>query len=315
MASRGRVFSEIDRRLREHSINIEGHVAEESLEGTIDSRLNLPVRHVPIGVRRPGKIVEGSSTLVGITFRPRNFRHLMTAFRSARRDGASAFHYHPLSGRTMVEQIYNHLIHADPLQISYAATKTGMPGQKELMAWGFREIKDLAPPLDDRPLSMSSVRPDRRFAARFGPPPERKIQISSLHTAITPEACNIHIDDVGFVVRDPQGTVGMSLDFLQHALNELVFKTYLRGALGEWVTDHFSVIVPSSDNAYSPAVGVALDLPRHDLQIGVTFTFGCNCLGSRQRVTLDESIVPIPGGWSLGAGLTLRHDWLGRRGK
>lgn len=314
MAARGKVFQVICSRLRELRINIESHIAEESLDGTIDARLNLPVQRIPVGMRRPGKVVEGSSTLVGITFRPKNFQQLMSAFRNASRNGTPAFHYHPLSGRSMLEQIYQNLLHADPLQISYAATQTGMPGQAEQKAWGFREIKDLVPPLDDRPLDMSSARPDRRFAARFAPPAERKIEISSLHAAITPEACNIHIDDVGFVVREPNGMVGMTPDFLQHALNELVLKTYLRGVLGEWVTDHFSFIGPSSDNGYAPTVGIGLDLPKHNLQIGVTFTFGCNCLGAKQRITLDEAIVPIPGGWSVGAGITLKHDWLsGRR--
>jgi hypothetical protein len=312
--ARGRVFHAIDCALRKYRIHIESHIAEDSTEGTIDAGLNLPAQHIPVGRKRPGEVVEGTTTLVGITFRPKNFQLLMAAFRDAVHDGLPVFHYHPLSGRNMGEQIYNNIIHADPLQISYAATKTGMPGHKELRAWGFREIKDLAPPLDDRPLLTPTVGADRRFGGRFAPPAERKIEIKALHAAITPEACNIHIDDAGFVVREPQGMVGMSPDFLQHVLNELVFKTYLRGALGEWVTDHFSVIVPNSDNGYMPTVGIGLDLPEHNLQIGVTFTFGCNCLGARQRITLDESIVPIPSGWSVGAGLTLRHDWLsGRR--
>jgi hypothetical protein len=314
MPARGKVFKAIDARLQRYSIHIEAHVAEVSSEGTIDARLALPVRSVHVGARHRGTVVEGSSTLVGITFRPKNFQQLMGLFRGARRKGLPAFHYHPLSGRSMVEQVGKALVTGDPLQISYAVTKTGMPGQKEQRAWGFREITDLVPPLDTRPLSMSSVRPDRRFAARFSPPPPaRRIEISSLHVALTPEACNIHIDEAGFVLRDPQGMVGMSPDFLQHVFNELVFKTYLRGVLGEWVTDHVSVVGPTSDNQYSPSVGVALDLPEHNLRVGVTFTFGCNCLGNKQRVTVDESIAPIPGGWSIGAGLTLRHDWLGRR--
>lgn len=283
------------------------------MDGTIDARLNLPVRSIPIGRRRPGKVVEGSSTLVGITFRPKNFQMLRSAFQNARREGLPAFHYHPLSGRPMVEQIFHNLITADPLQISYAATKVGMPGQKEQMAWGFREITDLIPKLDDRPLLAPGVRSDPRFAARFPTLVERKIEISALHAAITPEACNIHIDDVGFVARGPQGIVGMTPDFPQHLLNELVLKTYLRGVLGEWVTDHFSINIPNSDNAYAPAVGVTLDLPKQNLQIGVTFSFGCNCLGARQRISLEETLIPIPGGWSVSGGLTLRHDALGGR--
>ncbi len=134
MASRGHIFRAIDRRLQEYNINIETHVAEESSKGTNS------------GARGPGKVVEGSSTLVGITFRPKNSRHLIDCFRKADRDGAPAFHFHPLSGQHLVKQIFHNLTNADPIQISYIFTKAGMPGKQQQSASGFREIKDLTPP-------------------------------------------------------------------------------------------------------------------------------------------------------------------------
>jgi hypothetical protein len=296
--------------LQKYNICIEQHIAEESLEGEIDARINVPNPRITIGQRRPGKVVEGSTTLVGITFRPRNFQELMLAFRSARRNGSEAFHYHPLTVRSLARQIYMDLINVDPLQISYAATEAGMPGKSAQRGFGFREITDLAPMLDDRPLSMSDVRPNPRFAARFSTPAVRKIDIRSLHVALTPEACNIHIDEVGFVLRGPNNQLILSPDFLQHMVNELIFKTNLRGVLGEWVTDHFSILVPSSDNHYAPTVGIGLELPKQNLSISASFSFGCRCLPAH-RVTTDERIVPIPEGWSVGVGLTLKHDlWL-----
>lgn len=310
MANRGPVFQAIDRELRRYNICIEKHVAEESLEGELDTRLNVPNPRITLGQRRPGTVVEGTTTLVGITFRPKNFQDLWMAFRHATRNGSPAFHYHPLTVRSMGRQIYLDLIHADPVQISYAATSAGMPGKKEQRGFGFREIKDLTPQLDDRPLMMSDVRPNPRFAARFSTPIVRRIDIRSLHVALTPEACNIHIDEVGFVARGPSDLLVLTPDFLNHMINELVFKTNLRGVLGEWITDHFSVLVPSSDTHYAPTVGIGFELPKQNLSVSASFSFGCRCLPAH-RVTTDERIVPIPEGWSVGVGLSLKHDlWL-----
>ena len=148
-----------------------------------------------------------------------------------------------------------------------------------------------------------------RYAARFSTPIERRIDIRSLHVALTPEACNIHIDEVGFVARGPNNVLVLTPDFLNHMINELVFKSTLRGVLGEWITDHFSVLVPSSDNHYAPTVGIGFDLPKQNLSVTASFSFGCRCLPAH-RVTTDERVVPIPEGWSVGVGLTWKSDLL-----
>jgi len=307
MAYKGEVYKAICSRLRQYHINVDDHVADEA---EIEAKAPLfPNTTIKLGRSVRSQIAEDTTVLGGITFRVKNFQNLWAAFRNAMRDGREAFHYHELSNRGLGEQIYKHLINFDPLHISYAATEAGMPGEKQRKAWGFREVTDLSSMLDDRKLSMSDVRPDRRFAAKFAPPVERRVDITSLHVALTPEACNIHIDNVGFVLRGPNGVAFMSPDFLQHLVNELIFQTKLRPYLGDWVTEHFSLLLPSSDNEYSRA-GLGFQYKLGSLTIGASLTFGCRCFPSH-KLTLEERMIPIPEGWSVGGSITGSHDILG----
>lgn len=302
---RGKVFREIDERLRKYHIVVDDHLAEDASEMEFTAP-GFPNTKVHVGARQ-GTIVEDRTVLGGITFRPKDFQKLWTAFRNATRGGAPAFHYHALSAKPMYQQVYRYILDANPLEISYAATETKMPGQKASKAWGFREITDIVPKLDDRPLSMDAIRPDRRIGARLGLAPVRVVDITSLHAALTPDACNVHIDHVGFTVRGKDGVPIMTADFLQHLADELILKTYLRGVLGDWFTEHFSIIMPSSDNAYSPVTGLGFSLTKGPVTIGAAATIGCRCLPN-YRMDFGERQVNLNKGWSIGASLSIRHD-------
>jgi hypothetical protein len=117
---------------------------------------------------------------------------------------------------------------------------------------------------------------------------------------------------VGFVMRGPKSVVGMTPDFIQHIVNELLWKSFLR----DWLiskygksaflvsaVEHLSLMLPSSDTRYALMGGMKLDLGT--AQITAAFTWGCKAVDS-ERLTIDERIVPIPEGWSLGVGFQKR---------
>ena len=102
--------------------------------------------------------------------------------------------------------------------------------------------------LDDRPLFPVRERGhnfshgwDKSFANRFGSAGsiERRRDITSIHAAIMDDICNVHIDEIGFVMRGIGSEGGMTPDFGQHLVDELLWKTFLSpvlGDLGEYVT-------------------------------------------------------------------------------
>ncbi len=83
--------------------------------------------------------------------------------------------------------------------------------------------------------------------------------LSSLHCAIADDVCNIHIDEMGFVMTGPSGDVVVDPDFLRHTIVELLWKTNLKGKIPIWALDRFSFTIPSSRNDFSRA-GVSFDL-------------------------------------------------------
>jgi hypothetical protein len=329
----GPVFTEIEKRLKErYRISIKDHLGEmlipdvtarfdPSLGGTVKGLGGAYERTMP-GKR--AKFIEGKTVLIGITFPPKNFQELLEVFRSAvNKRGENAFHYHPLKpspGGGKIQTILDkteQLVFLDWIGLSYDQTKVGLTKATEQRAWGFREIADSynteAGPLEHARKNTYSG--ENRHSLRFGQTPAayaRKVDITSLHVALTPAACNIHIDNVGFVLRGPRSVVGLDVDFLQHMINELVWKSILRewivGKYGEsakalWAIDHLSLMLPSTDTRLAPMAGVKLDLGK--AQLTAAFTLDCKCLQSEQ-LSIDEKIVPIPDGWSLGAGLSVK---------
>ena len=167
MTKRGPVFQNIDRELRQYNICIENHVADESLEGELETRLNVPNPRFTIGQRRPGTIVEGTTTLVGITFRPKNFQKPDDGVPPCHSQRNAGFSLSPADhrqhGKTDLQGSHSRRSGADLVCRHFS----WMPGKKEMRAFGFREIKDLTPQLDDRPLMMSDVRPNPTLRRTF----------------------------------------------------------------------------------------------------------------------------------------------------
>jgi len=326
----GSVFIAIETRLRErYHISIKDHLGEvvipeatgkfdPSMGGAFPSLGGPREKTLPGSVKR-GKFLEGKTILQGITFPPSNFQRLLELFRGAANSrGESAFHYHPLKpapGGGKIAMLLNkaeQLAYGDLLGLSYDQTTVGLTKATEQRAWGFREIADTynseVGPVQATTTSYSG---ENRHILKFGQKPAayaRQVDITSLHVALTPAACNIHIDDVGFVLRGPRSVVGLDPDFVQHLVNELLWKSLLRdwliGKYGNsapavWAVEHLSLMLPSSDTRYAPAAGIKLDLGT--AQLTAAFTMGCKCLQS-ERLTLEERVVPIPDGHSIGFG-------------
>lgn len=158
----------------------------------------------------------------------------------------------------------------------------------ETLGIGFREIWRLR--LSNRPLRWNEGKPglnlpslDAGFSAHFGDNPTLP-DLSSLHCAVTRVICNIHIDEMGFVMESADGEIAVNPDFLRHTIVELLWKTNLRGKLPDWAVDHVNLIIPSSPNKYS-RVGVSFDLVQSDkVKLAVTGTCGLaggfNCSGT-----------------------------------
>lgn len=334
----GTVFHEIDRRLRErYRISIKDHVGDTvvpeqavPLVGRLELqsksqqllRMRQPEVTVPGRVKK-GFFIEGKTILQGITFPPKDFPLLLEIFRSASNSkGQNAFHYHPLKpapGGGIISNILNkaeQIAHGDLLGLSYDQTKVGLTKATEERSWGFREIADTYN-TEVSPVQMATkvYSGQNKHTIKFGQTPgayARQVDITSLHVALTPAACNIHIDDVGFVMRGPKSVVGMTPDFIQHIVNELLWKSFLR----DWLiskygnsaflvsaVEHLSLMLPSSDTRYALMGGLKLDLGT--AQFTAAFTWGCKAVDS-ERLTIDERIVPIPDGWSLGVGFQKR---------
>src|SRR5215217_7907801 len=286
----GRVFTVIERRLKErYHISIREHVGDvvvaeatgkfdPSMGGAFPSLGGPREKTLPGSVKR-GEFLEGKTILQGITFPPKNFQELLELFRGAANSrGQSAFHYHPLKpapGGGKIAAILNkaeQIAYGDLLGLSYDQTTVGLTKATEERAWGFREIADTynteVSPVEAA--GTKSYSGQNRQSIRFGQGRyARKVDITSLHVALTPAACNIHIDNVGFVLRGPRSVVGLDPDFVQHLINELVWKSILRewilGKYGEtskalWAVDHPSLMLPSSDTEYAPMAGMKLDL-------------------------------------------------------
>ncbi|MBS0528428.1 MAG: hypothetical protein JSS22_03420 [Proteobacteria bacterium] len=327
----GPVYTAIETRLRErYGLLIQAYLGEVVIPemtaqfdpsmGGAFSFLGGPREKTFAGSVKRGKFLEGKTILQGITFPPKDFQTLLERFRSAKNDrGDVAFHYHPLkpvpAGGTIANIVNKaeQLAYGDLLGLSYDQTTVGLTKATEQRAWGFREIADTYNTAVG-PVQLATSYPgENRHILQFGQTPAayaRQVDITSLHIALTPEACNIHIDNVGFVLRGPRSVVGLDPDFIQHIVNELVWKSLLRDWLigkygssstGVWAVEHMSLMLPSSDTHYAPMAGLKLDLGT--AQFTAAFMMGCKCLQS-EKITLDERIVPIPSGWSVGAGFS-----------
>jgi hypothetical protein len=202
-------------------------------------------------------IVYGT-TLQGVDFLIKDRQKLLKAFRDARdTTGNPVF---AEGSKEDAKHWERKGIKGDPnqwaLKLSFAKTN----------GIGFREIWRLK--LTDRALRLSRVRPpglrapelDGRFSGNFGDDTNLP-DFSSLHCGVADDVCNIHIDDMGFVITGPNGEVIVDPDFFRHLVVELLWKTNLRGRIPDWAVDRVNFIIPSSPNNYSK-LGVSFDVAK-----------------------------------------------------
>lgn len=308
------------RLLDRYKIDLISHMALDPVEGTIDPSMGGQIKGLKnsLDVALPPFLVVGGTVLQGVTFQPKNFQRLFTAINEAQNSKAERAFHHNKDADSL---LYNALT-GDLLSISYQQTTVGRSKETETKAAaGFREIADsynitLGPVGVAKDITMGPGLADEldRGSLRFGHTPksyERRIDITSLHVALNPEACNIHIDDVGFVLRGPQGAVGLDPDFMQHLVNELLLKTKLRekyvakygeGSTAVWAIDHLSVVLPSSDNRYKPMLGAKFETKR--LALSAALSFDCKCV--KEKVSTEEYFTPKKNSVTFGLGLEVK---------
>ena len=316
------VFREIEKRLQDrYKISLRKHVAATGATGTIDPSLGgrIPGLKNSLDVTLPPFLIVGDNVLQGVTFQPVDFNELFLAVKGATNSrGEAAFHFNDDRDSLMVNALQ-----LDLLSISYQQTTVGRSRETEKKALaGFREVADSynfkASPVEvsSDPTAGPGLADEMdRNSLKFGFSPKsyaRRIDITSVHVALSPEACNIHIDDVGFVLRGPHGAVGLDPDFLQHLVNELLLKSKLRekfvakygaGSAAVWAVDHISVVLPSSDIKYKPMVGAKLETKRFAVSAAVSFD--CKCL-PEERVSMEERFVPRKTGVIAGLGFEVK---------
>ena len=204
----------------------------------------------------------GKNTLGGITFVPSNWYDILVSLRVTKTlDGKDAF----AEG-------------GSPEKPANWALDTSMGAT---IGKGFREIS--WPKLSERPLSMDDLpgrhRPRWNVAssARFGENLSDGVDLSSLHFAVAPDRCNVHIDQIGFVVGSTAGEVIVNPDFAQHLVNELLWKSLATKVFPDTLVDRVSIMLPSSVNEYSRA-GISADLMKQK-DYRVTLTGSCAIRG------------------------------------
>lgn len=98
----------------------------------------------------------------------------------------------------------------------------------------------------------------------------RETGVPSLHVAVAPDVCSVHIDTFGFVAIGPDGKKYYNPDAIQHVFDELLLQDKFVG----WVTRHNRTVGlllshvhfrgPSSRNRYRLAAGVRVNVAQGD---------------------------------------------------
>ncbi len=146
---------------------------------------------------------------------------------------------------------------------------------------GFRQIWQTSPA--ERPTATSDLRTgpamDANASARFGDS-QNLPDLTSVHCAVSKRMCNVHIDEMGFVVTDANGNVIVDPDALRHIFVELLWKTDLQGKLPFWALDHINFIIPSSPNNFS-RVGVSVDVAQFG-RVNIALSGTCSTDGKME---------------------------------
>ena len=146
---------------------------------------------------------------------------------------------------------------------------------------GFRQIWQTFPA--ERPIAApnaaNSPAMDPKASARFGDS-QNLPDLTSVHCAVSKRMCNIHIDEMGFVVTDANGTRIVDPDALRHIFVELLWKTDLQGKLPFWALDDINFVIPSSPNDFS-RVGVSIDVAKFG-RVNVALNGSCSTDGKME---------------------------------
>jgi hypothetical protein len=182
----------------------------------------------------------GRLILDGLNFVAVNHNHLLTALTDLKYPGGDkVFFRGSKSGR-------GHFVG----NLSFLATD----------GIGFRQIWQTF--AAERPTAAPSSRNDpamdKKFSSHFGDSPNLP-DLTSVHWAVSKRMCNVHIDEMGFVVSDAKGNVIVDPDALRHIFVELLWKTDLQGKLPFWALDRINFNIPSSPLDFS-RVGVSVDV-------------------------------------------------------
>jgi len=132
----------------------------------------------------------------------------------------------------------------------------------------------------------------------------REIGQPSLHIAIAPDVCNVHIDEFGFWGFDSNGNAYLGPEAIRHTFDELGYRVYVRGNLikllkfglpdaiaepAAKLLDTTYLVAPGASNRYELRFGLGaklLDRKYFDLR----FEYTCgniNCTDSRYMVNLS----------------------------
>lgn len=267
-------------RKKSDSANISSEVFKkinDRLKSTLSPGIDL-VKHIdftedfrpPSFPNNRSSLNVGSTTLGGVSFKPKRAERLKSLFFAARSlPGDQAF--------ANLEATPDHWA----LKISFGNTN----------GTGFREITRMPLNFAGQNLEESGI--SRSFGGMFASS-SKLPKLTSLHAAVSKDVFSIHIDEMAFVLelKGSDQNYGLSPDFLQHTVNEYFYKEALKGAMPEalgWFFDHSNIVVPNSRNDYSPRVGMNLELNPID-EVKITLQSNCHLYTGEKSITANLGI-------------------------
>ena len=243
-------------------------------------------RIVELSKQRFLPIVAQHNTLDGIDFIVQDRGKLIAAIRNAKADDGN---------KGFVEGSNNDWKKHWALTLSFLATD----------GVGFREI--FRPKIDERPVDNSNK---MGFDSRFGR--DINVDVSALHIAVSEfpavkqTRCNIHIDQLTVTLGGIGGLVGISPSVINHLVNELLFKSKLKGTLPQWILEAFDISLMNPDEGFLRyGIGAKIiDTP--NFKWSISYSAGLNNNSHPEwsgSFKFEKSIVTgISGRFNLGGG-------------
>jgi len=235
-------------------------------------------RVVELSKQRFLPVIAHRNTLDGIDFIVEDRQKLLSAVRSAKAGSKPGF----------AEGTRNSWSKHWALALSFLATD----------GIGFREI--FRPVVVERPLENDK---NLAFDSRLGN--DITVDVSSLHLAVSEfpslnqTRCNIHIDNLTVTLSGMGDNVGISPTVIGHFVNELLFKTKLKGKLPDWVLDAFDIGLLNPVEGFLNAGVTATIINKPNFKWTIKYSVGLN----------NSTQVEWSGGFkfekSLGTGITI----------